>query len=122
LAQLFRNLDHNHHITTANNFFFNYTTSIFRHTINSIPFNSLYPSIVRILNILYIQQFKTISKQVRTSHYTCCNAESAFKNVYGKRTDMYACYTENGKMTGNKFIDCVKVKVVAMENYKNTTL
>jgi len=48
---------------------------------SSIQFNSLFPSIERILNRYYIQQFKTISEQVRTSHYICCNAEYAFKNV-----------------------------------------
>jgi len=53
---------------------------------------------------MYIQQLKTISEQVRTSHYTFCNAEYIFKNVYGKRTDIYACSTDKGKMSGNKFI------------------
>ena len=37
--------------------------------------------------------------------YICCNAEYSFKYVY-ERTDMYACNTDNGKMSVglNKFI------------------
>jgi len=36
----------------------------------SFNFNSLFPSIDRILKRLYIKKFKTISEEVRTSHYT----------------------------------------------------
>ena len=33
--------------------------------------------------------------------YVVTQNNYAFKNVNGKRTYMYACYTDNGKMSGN---------------------